>query len=147
MYKKIKCEFCGTKNEPYLVNCKKCGRPLGLPFNMTHPQYNLIPKEDWIKKGATPVTFDFDPEYNVKFDYIEDDEPKSRIKHQLLYALKGKLGVLEYYYSFFCSDNYRKIIPAEYDSIERTDSTYICKRDNITLTFDRNGSLLSRSIG
>lgn len=140
----IKCDYCGTKNPVYNTVCKSCGLSLE-PFNLTHPEYNLVSRSTWIARGgATGSEYPlFD---KVRFDYIEDGDPDTRTKEFRIIVKRLKFGVIIYQKKLFWGDALQGFIPCEYDMIKRVDEGFLCKKGNVSVIIGKNGELLSRKI-
>ena len=140
------CSIYGKAILPHdAVFCPECGFKVGTnidrlsdaPFHVRHPEYNLIPAiESPYRKVAS--------RWDVRPEYYEDVELRDGVNF-LYIAWRGKLGILRYEYKrhWYGNDHKaRKIIPCNYDKIEKKTNFFICYKDGKKIFLDRNGSIL-----
>lgn len=155
------CSFCGERLEEmecctnpdcenfsrYVIPlaatfCPVCGKKIEVkltgPFHERYPEYHLIPYTEFLYKGNVFFFFFNQP------DYIENSSLKEG-KNFLFIARNGKLGVLKYiYYKRWFGDyhNAKRIIPYEYEKIERKDDYFICYKYGFKFFLDNEGNII-----
>ena len=146
----IKCSNydCQSVNPDSAKFCRKCGTPIvrdekifstrietdNRPFHLKHPELHLKPKSEF-----TELSFIFkSPEY------VED--PMEAEDSEYLYiARKGKLGILYWRIEkhWYGKDNvYNRIIPCEYDRIDKADGHFVCYKGSQVTYIGLKGQIL-----
>lgn len=118
--------------------CRICGHRFedtpSLPFHMVHPELHLRPISDF-----EDLHFWFN-----KPEYVED--PNESINPEYLYIARNrKVGIL--YWKIIKrwygkEHEYNRIIPCEYDKIEKTADAFICYKGNKRYYMDSKGNIL-----
>ena len=119
--------------------CRICGHKFGvepnLPFHMLHPEYHLRPFSEFRK-----IRFWFN-----KPDYMEDPQ-RSEVPEYFFIAKNGKLGILfwrfkKHWYGG-STNKYHRVIPCEYDRIEKKVDMFICYKGEERVFIDLKGNIL-----
>lgn len=151
----IKCSNpeCRSENPDNAKFCRKCGTPIvkdgkvfstkietdNRPFHLKYPELHLKPISEFKE-----LSFFFkSPEYVEDPSMAEDSD-------YLYIARKGKLGILHWVVErethFFTKDTYNdiynRIIPCEYDRIEKADGHFICHKGSQVTYIDLKGNIL-----
>lgn len=139
----INCQSVNPDNAKF---CRKCGTQLvkdekvfliendNRPFHLKHPELHLRPISEFEK-----LFFLFN-----KPEYVED--PSEAEDSEYLYiARNGKLGILywtveKHWYGK--EDVYNRIIPCEYDRIEKEEGYFACFKGPEVTYIDLKGKIL-----
>lgn len=106
-----------------------------LPLYLRRPELNLRPFSEYKHK----LSF-----WRRKPDYVENPE-KSTMKDYLWIARREKLGILYWHTEDGClwkSNTYRRIIPCEFDAIEKFEDHFVCYKDGECDYRDLDGNIL-----
>lgn len=123
------CPECNSKIENFM----------DAPFHVRHPEYNLVPFNEFDYKDD--VSFFF-----KKPEYIEDGYRSEGINYFYI-ARQEKLGILRYEYHKHWYGDYHitdRIIPCEYDKIERSEREdyFICYKGEEKTYIDNKGKVI-----
>lgn len=121
---------------PDSLFCSKCGcrleLPFDVPFHKRHPEYHLVPFCDRPYKG-------------IVFLFKEPEFIENKQRHEgdnfFYIARYEKIGVVKYTFKngiFVDTEKVERIIPCEYDSIERDDDYFVCYKgtDKVFINFE-----------
>ena len=147
---------CRADNPIEANFCRKCGSQLSnsvgniansspvqeddiRPFYLRYPELHLKP----ISEFQELYFFFKSPEY-------VEDPTMAKDSEYLYIARKGKLGILHWVIErethFFTKDTfnhiYNRIIPCEYDRIEKADGCFICYKGSQVTYIDLKGNIL-----
>ena len=148
--------ICRADNPIEAKFCRKCGSQLSnsvrtivnsvsvqeddmRPFYLRHPELHLKPISEFEE-----LSFFFkSPEYVEDPTMAEDSE-------YLYIARKGKLGILHWVIErethFFTKDTfnhiYNRIIPCEYDRIDKANGHFVCYKGSQVTYIDLKGNIL-----
>lgn len=121
--------------------CPVCGKKIEIkldaPFHERYPEYDLIPYAEFRYKDN--ISFFFN-----KPEYIEDAS-RHEGKNYFFIAREEKFGVLRYeYHEHWYGDEHftHRIIPCEYDKIERMDDYFICYKNREKFFIDYDGKII-----
>lgn len=127
----------GHENPDNAQFCRKCGYKFeegSLPFYLAHPELHLRPISEF-----EDLVFVFN-----KPEYVED--PSKAIDSEYLYIAKGgKLGILYWRVEhkwWGTNNDFRKIIPCKYDSIDKEEGYFVCHSGAEIVYFDLQGNIL-----
>lgn len=151
--KKCQNKQCAATNPLEANFCRKCGFPISdnaevivceventsiemdtRPFHLKHPELHLKPISEFEK-----LFFWFN-----KPEYVEDPS-EAEDSEYLFIARDGKLGILywtieKHWYGK--EDVYNRIIPCEYDRIEKADGYFACYKGTEVAYIDLKGNIL-----
>ena len=121
--------------------CPVCGEKIetkqDAPFHKRYPEYNLIPYAEYRYKDKISFIFN-QPEF------IENTDRHEGLNYYFI-ARKEKFGVLRYIYHehWYGDDHFtHRIIPCEYDKIERMNDYFICYKNGEKSFIDYDGNLI-----
>lgn len=155
---KVKCKKCqnkqcGVTNPLEAKFCRKCGSPISdnaeilvcevensnvemdsRPFHLKHPELHLKPISEFQELS-----------FLIKSPEYVEDPLEAEDSEYLYIARKGKLGVLYWTVEkhWYGKDNvYDRIIPCEYDRIDKADGHFVCYKGSQVTYIDLKGNIL-----
>ena len=130
------CCKCGTQlNRAAIITIEESSQEMDTrPFHLKHPELHLKPISEFEK-----LFFWFN-----KPEYVEDPS-EAEDSEYLFIARRGKLGILywtieKHWYGK--EDVYNRIIPCEYDRIEKADGYFACYKGTEVTYIDLKGNIL-----
>ncbi len=115
-----------------------------LPFNLTHPEMDLIPYSEIIKvyyKGWSTGDLDFGFGGFLHPDYVE--RPSCNGTSYLFIVRNSKIGIAKWWYkeNIFGAKKAKSqiIIPCKYDRIDKRSDMFVCYKNRETVFMDLQG--------
>lgn len=144
-----KCSNCESINPNSANYCRNCGaifpksqvtpfsfnqNNANIPYLLRHPELHLKPISEFQE-----LFFWF-----IKPDYIEDPK-ESEIPCYLYIVKDSKVGILYWFHEkhwYGDKNDYHRIIPCEYDRIEKKQDVFVCYKGGDKVYIDFKGVIL-----
>lgn len=131
--------ICKADNPIEAKFCRKCGSQLSnsvdiRPFHLRYPELHLKPISEFQELS-----------FLIKSPEYVEDPLEAEDSEYLYIARKGKLGILYWTVEkhWYGKDNvYNRIIPCEYDRIDKADGHFVCYKGSQVTYIDLKGNVL-----